>query len=61
MFSLIKNKIISFLLLGLVILSCSSQEYTSAKLYIQNEDWEKAGEFLLKALVVEPTNPEIPV
>ena len=61
MFSLIKNKIISFLLLGLVILSCSSQEYTSAKLYIQNQDWEKAGEFLLKALVVEPTNPEIPV
>lgn len=61
MYSLIKNKIISFLLLGLVILACSSQEYTSAKLYIQNEDWEKTGEFLLKALVVEPENPEIPV
>ena len=48
------------LLLVLIVFRCSSQEYTSAKLYIQQLEWEKAEEFLIKALVAEPENPEIP-
>ena len=48
------------LLLVLIFIRCSSQEYTSAKLYIQQQEWEKAEEFLVKALEVEPDNPEIP-
>jgi len=48
------------LLLALIVVRCSSQEYTSAKLYIQQLEWEKAEEFLIKALAVEPDNPEIP-
>ena len=47
------------LLLALIVVRCSSQEYTSAKLYIQQLEWEKAEEFLIKALAVEPDNPEI--
>jgi tetratricopeptide (TPR) repeat protein len=43
-----------------IIVSCTSQEYTSAKLYIQQQEWEKAKEFLVKAVEVEPENPEIP-
>ena len=48
------------LLVVLIFFRCSSQEYTSAKLYIQQLEWEKAEEFLIKALVAEPDNPEIP-
>ena len=48
------------LLLVLIVIRCSSQEYTSAKLYIQQTEWEKAEEFLVKAIAVEPENPEIP-
>lgn len=61
MFSLLRIKIVSLSFLVIYLIGCSSQEYTSAKLYIQNEDWEKANEFLLKALDAEPENPEIPV
>ena len=42
------------------ILGCASEELTSARLYIQQENWEKAEEFLVKALEVEPENAEIP-
>ena len=42
------------------ILGCASEELTSARLYIQQENWEKAEEYLVKALEVEPENPEIP-
>ena len=45
---------------AVIIVSCTSQEYTSAKLYIQQQEWEKAKEFLVKAVEVEPENPEIP-
>ena len=48
------------LLVVLIFVRCSSQEYTSAKLYIQQLEWKKAEEFLIKALVAEPDNPEIP-
>ena len=42
------------------ILGCASEELTSARLYIQQENCEKAEEFLVKALEVEPENAEIP-
>ena len=45
---------------AVIFVGCSSQEYTSAKLYIQQEEWKKAEEFLIKAIGVEPENPEIP-
>ena len=38
---------------------CTSEELTSARLYIQQKNWEKAEEYLLKAMEVEPENPEI--
>ena len=48
-------------LLGFLIFACSSQEYTTAKLAIQQSDWSKVGEWLPKAMEVEPDNPEIPI
>ena len=47
-------------LAAVIIVSCTSQEYTSAKVYIQQQEWEKAKEFLVKAVEAEPENPEIP-
>ena len=47
--------------LAMIIFSCSSQEYTTAKLAIQQQDFVKAAEWLPKAMAVEPDNPEIPV
>ena len=46
---------------GAGIMSCSSQEYTTAKLAIQQSDFKKAEEWLPKAMSVEPDNPEIPM
>ena len=48
-------------LIAMVIISCSSQEYTTAKLAIQQSDFKKAAEWLPKAMAVEPDNPEIPI
>ena len=48
----IRTRILLLPVLSLVFWGCPSQEYTSAKLYIQNEDWERAEEFLFKALEV---------
>ena len=45
---------------AVIIVSCTSQEYTSAKVYIQQQEWNKAKEFLVKAIEVESENPEIP-
>ena len=45
---------------AVIIVSCTSQEYTSAKVYIQQQEWNKAKEFLVKAIEVELENPEIP-
>ena len=58
------NKSISLALLftfTMLIVACSSQEYTTAKLAIQQSDFAKAAEWLPKAMAVEPDNPEIPV
>jgi len=43
-----------------IIVGCASQEYESAKVYIKEQEWVKAKEFLVKAVEVEPENPEIP-
>ena len=51
----------SILTLVLVFIACSSQEYTTAKLAIQQSDFKKAEEWLPKAMAVEPDNPEIPI
>ncbi|MFQ6678364.1 MAG: tetratricopeptide repeat protein [Fidelibacterota bacterium] len=48
------------LFITIVFISCTSEEYTSAKLYLQQKDYEKAEEFLVKAMSIEPENPEIP-
>ena len=52
--------IVHFWFAAIIFVGCSSQEYTSAKLYIQQQEWKKAEEFLIKAMDVEPENPEIP-
>ena len=59
---MLNNQHIRAAILGfaaVIIVSCTSQEYTSAKVYIQQQEWEKAKEFLVKAVEVEPENPEI--
>ena len=49
-----------FSLMLVLIIGCASEELTSAKLYIQQQDWDNAETYLVKALAVEPENPEIP-
>ena len=49
------------ILLITVFFACSSQEYTTAKLALQQSDFKKAAEWLPKAMAVEPDNPEIPI
>ena len=51
----------SILTFAMVFVACSSQEYTTAKLAIQQSEFTKAAEWLPKAMAVEPDNPEIPV
>ena len=63
MFNLYRKKL-EFIILtttGLLFFACSSQEYTTAKLAIQQSEWSKAEEWLPKAMAVEPDNPEIPI
>jgi len=58
-----KTRIIGLLLFSLMLvlfIGCASEELTSAKLYIQQQDWDNAETYLVKALSVEPENPEIP-
>ena len=52
---------IGILTIVMVFFACSSQEYTTAKLAIQQSDFVKAAEWLPKAMAVEPENPEIPI
>lgn len=47
-------------LLGISFFGCSSEEYTTAKLALQQKEWARAEEFLIKAMTIEPDNPEIP-
>ena len=49
-------------IISLILWGCgSSAEYTTAKMAIQDEEWEKAEEFLFKALELEPGNAEVMV
>lgn len=43
-----------------ILIGCQSQELTSAKLYIQQKNYERAEENLLRAEQTEPDNPEVP-
>ena len=52
---------ILLMMIAMIAISCSSQEYTTAKLAIQQSDFAKAAEWLPKAMAVEPDNPEIPI
>jgi tetratricopeptide (TPR) repeat protein len=45
-------------LLLLTVLGCDSTDMTSAKVYLQQKNYEKAQEMLLLAFDKEPTNPE---
>jgi len=45
-------------LLLLTILGCDSTDMTSAKVYLQQKNYEKAEEMLIAAVDKEPTNPE---
>jgi len=45
-------------LLLLSVLGCDSTDMTSAKVYLQQKNYEKAEEMLLAALAKEPTNSE---
>jgi tetratricopeptide (TPR) repeat protein len=44
----------------LAFFGCQSQELTSAKVYVQQRDHAKAEYNFLKALEIEPENPEVP-
>ena len=57
-----KKLVFSTAALFLLVLSqaCDSEEFVSAKMWIQNAELEKAEEFFLKAIEVEPDNAEIP-
>ncbi|MFO7841041.1 MAG: tetratricopeptide repeat protein [Fidelibacterota bacterium] len=56
-------RIFTFMLIliaAFAFFGCQSQELTSAKVYVQQKDYAKAEHNFLKALDVEPENPEIP-
>jgi Tfp pilus assembly protein PilF len=42
----------------LILLSCQSKEVTSAKVYMQQDNWDKAKEQLLMAVDLYPRDPE---
>jgi len=51
--------LVSVLFLGILIIAgCTSKEVTSAKVYIQQDDWEKAQEQLEQAVVMYPEDAE---
>ena len=60
MFHHTQNKKLLVMLCTFIFWGCPSEEYTSAKLYLQQNDLEKAEEFLVKAMAIEVDNPEIP-
>ena len=54
------NGLVLSSLISLILLGCASESLVSAKLYIQQQDWDNAEIYLIKALTVEPQNPEVP-
>lgn len=55
-----KINVLIILMIVALIIGCSSQEFTSAKLYVQQKNLPKAEEFFLLAMEREPMNPEVP-
>ena len=49
---------ITFLSIVLVFYGCPSEELTSARLYVQQEDWAKAEDMIKAAIEVTPDDPE---
>jgi len=43
---------------GLLLMGCQTKEVTSAKVYIQQDDWDKAIEQLEQAIALYPDDPE---
>jgi tetratricopeptide (TPR) repeat protein len=57
-----KSKIVRFAIFSLMLvifIGCASEELSSAKMYISDKDWDNAEIYLVKALAIEPENPEI--
>ncbi|MEA3499816.1 MAG: tetratricopeptide repeat protein [Candidatus Marinimicrobia bacterium] len=52
--------IIMLIAVAFLFTACDTPEFTSAKMYVQQKQMDKAEEFFLKAMKSEPTNPEIP-
>ena len=57
----IKSQILIFSISAFLWSCGSTVEYTSAKMALQNENWDEAEKYLLEALKVEPQNAEIMV
>ncbi|MCH8327399.1 MAG: hypothetical protein IID15_02585, partial [Candidatus Marinimicrobia bacterium] len=53
--------IIMAIILSALFLACDSEEFTSAKTWVNSNDLEKAEEFFIKAMAVEPENAEVPL
>ena len=56
---MIKKITYTIMIMIFYFVGCTSEELTSARLYIQQKNWEKAEEYLFKAMEVEPENPEV--
>ncbi len=57
-----RNKILILTVTVLLLIffwGCASEQLTSARIYIREDNWEKAEEMLIAALDVEPDNPEV--
>lgn len=52
------SKVLGVFFLSLILTGCQSKEITSAKIYIQKRNWEKAIELLEQAVAIHPNNPE---
>ena len=57
----IKSQILIFSISAFLWSCGSTVEYTSAKMALQNENWDEAEKYLLEALKVEPQNAEVMV
>ena len=56
-------KISKYIILNFIfvlLIGCASESLTSAKLYLQQGDMDNAEIYLVKALEIEPDNPEVP-
>tara|TARA_Y100000590_G_scaffold468837_1_gene653396 strand:- start:11742 stop:12818 length:1077 start_codon:yes stop_codon:yes gene_type:complete len=52
------TKIVPLALITVMFYGCPSEELTSARLYVKEENWEKAEEMIAAAIEVTPEDPE---